>query len=637
MVNGRMLHMSVNVWGIVFCSAAAGIIFINGKRNKKIDKDMYWMEICCIILMIADLVFWAYNGVMGTVSGHLALAGSTCVYLCNNLYLALFAKYVWDVVKREECKVDIRLIIICILEVIQIIMVVLTPFTKLLFYFDEQNVYHRSSVNVLSQIPAILISFLIFTMIVQYRDRMKWNQFVAMVSFFAMPVLATIIMNFVNTLSLQCVALMLSTQITFYVRVVDIQRELETTTKKLEQRTKELEKAYREEEQAKEEAIFANQAKTEFLSRMSHDIRTPMNGILGMTKIARENIDDRERVLDSLKKIDQTGKQLELLINDVLDMSRLESGKTELSRIPFDLKAQLDGIEQSIMPMAEEHYIKIKGFHIQYEHKNLLGSPLHLQRILMNILSNAIKYNKPEGSLECWMTEQVIDTSRGLYCFKIQDTGIGMSEEFQRHMFEPFSREHTDAGTVYQGTGLGMAIMRELVELMGGTIKVKSKLNEGTTFFVNLPFEYCYDCGDIMEDRNEKGNPDITGVRILLVEDNELNIEIARYLLEGEGAVITICKNGKEAVETFKAAPVHEYDIVLMDVMMPIMNGLDATKHIRALEREDAKTIPIIAMTANAFQEDVQKVKEAGMNEHLAKPLDMDKMYQIIATYYTGH
>ena len=388
--------------------------------------------------------------------------------------------------------------------------------------------------------------------------------------------------------------------------------------------------------EAYEEAKCANVAKTEFLARMSHDIRTPMNGIMGMSKIAQKCIDDKKRVRDALAKIDQAGKQLEMLINDVLDMSRLESGKTELTYEKFDIKNVLDNNCSPIHIMALEHQVKLLGPHVQIMHRNLVGSPLHVQRILLNILTNAVKYNKPGGTVEVWLNETPIDQNHSWFALKIADTGIGMSQEFLQHIFEPFSREHPDAGTNYQGTGLGMAITKEIVDLMGGTIKVESEENVGSVFYIDTPFEICEEADTEFPETLSEQPIQLDGMNILLAEDNELNIEIARFILEDAGAKVWIAHDGQEAVDLWKKMPEKNFDAILMDIMMPRMDGLQATRRIREDSRSDAKKIPIIAMTANAFAEDIRRCKEAGMNEHLSKPLDIQKLYQMMRQCLKG-
>ncbi len=388
--------------------------------------------------------------------------------------------------------------------------------------------------------------------------------------------------------------------------------------------------------EAYEEAKRANVAKTEFLARMSHDIRTPMNGIMGMSKIAQKCIDDKKRVRDALVKIDQAGKQLEMLINDVLDMSRLESGKTELTYEKFDIKNVLNNNCSPIHIMALEHQVKLLGPHVEIMHRNLVGSPLHVQRILLNILTNAVKYNKPGGTVEVWLNELPIDQNHSRFALKIVDTGIGMSQEFLQHIFEPFSREHPDAGTNYQGTGLGMAITKEIVDLMGGTIKVESEENVGSVFYVDIPFEICEEADTEFPEKLPEQPIRLEGMNILLAEDNELNIEIARFILEDAGAKVWIAHDGQEAVDLWKKMPEKNFDAILMDIMMPRMDGLQATRRIREDSRSDAKKIPIIAMTANAFAEDIRRCKEAGMNEHLSKPLDIQKLYRMMRQCLKG-
>ena len=401
--------------------------------------------------------------------------------------------------------------------------------------------------------------------------------------------------------------------------------QVESAKKALAAKNDELQKALIEAEEA-------NNAKSEFLSRMSHDIRTPMNGILGMTKIARNSIEDKDKVLEALNKIDKAGKQLGMLINDVLDMSKLESGKTELSYEAFDMGELLSGMYELLEEMVREKNLKLIGCHHTNKHTKVIGSPLHLRRVIQNILSNAVKYNKYEGTLETWLDEEVIDANHSLFCFKVQDSGVGMSEDYLQHLFEPFSRENRDAGTTYQGTGLGMAIVKELIELMGGTIEVERELGVGTTSTVKIPFELYFDEIQIGENVDEE-KINFNGAHFLVVEDNELNMEIIRFMLEEVGAEVTPVVNGKEAIEAFQNAPLGKFDMILMDIMMPVIDGLEATKMIRSMKRPDAKTIPIIAMTANAFKEDVLRCHKAGMNEHLAKPIDLKLMKEILLKY----
>ena len=392
--------------------------------------------------------------------------------------------------------------------------------------------------------------------------------------------------------------------------------------------------AHRKQEQEKDEkykaellraakkAEAANEAKTEFLQRMSHDIRTPINGICGMINVADHYADNMEKQTECRAKIKKTSHLLLELINEVLDMSKLESDEVVLEEIPFNLNSISEEILGVIEHMAAEQNIRIIWEKKEVTHWNLIGSPVHVKRILMNILSNAVKYNKENGYVYISCREipskQTAMTTLEFVC---RDTGIGMAEAFQKRIFEPFAQEHAGSRTKFAGTGLGMPITKKLVEKMGGTISFESKEGTGTTFVIRIPFQIDAD----MKDRNEteeKTETSIQGLHVLLTEDNELNMEIAEFVLQNEGAVVTKAWNGQKAVDIFRKNRPGEFDVILMDIMMPVMNGYEAAKLIRSLDREDAKVIPIIAMTANAFTEDKMRAKEAEMDEHIAKPVD---------------
>ena len=366
----------------------------------------------------------------------------------------------------------------------------------------------------------------------------------------------------------------------------------------------------------------ANEAKTEFLQRMSHDIRTPINGICGMINVADYYADNMEKQTECRAKIKEASHLLLELINEVLDMSKLESDEVVLEEIPFNLNSIFEEILGVIEHMAAEQNIRIIWEEKEVTHWNLIGSPVHVKRILMNILSNAVKYNKENGYVYISCREipskQTAMTTLEFVC---RDTGIGMTEAFQKRIFEPFAQEHAGSRTKFAGTGLGMPITKKLVEKMGGTISFESKEGTGTTFVIRIPFQIDADMKDRTE-TEEKTETSIQGLHVLLTEDNELNMEIAEFVLQNEGAVVTKAWNGQEAVDIFRKNRPGEFDVILMDIMMPVMNGYEAAKMIRSLDREDAKVIPIIAMTANAFTEDKMRAKEAGMDEHIAKPVD---------------
>ena len=400
--------------------------------------------------------------------------------------------------------------------------------------------------------------------------------------------------------------------------------------------------AHRKQEQEKDEkykaelliaakkAEAANEAKTEFLQRMSHDIRTPINGICGMVNMADHYADDMEKQTECRAKVKEASHLLLELVNEVLDMSKLESDEVVLEEIPFNLIRISREVFVVIDQMAAEQNIQIVWEKKEVTHWDLIGSPGHVKRVMMNILSNAVKYNRANGQIYISCREIPSEQSEWTTIeFVCRDTGIGMTESFQKHIFEPFAQEHTGSRTKYAGTGLGMAITKKLIEKMGGTITFESEEGTGTTFVIRVPFRI--DTGRSgRAETEEKPEVSIKGLHILLAEDNELNMEIAEFMLQNEGADVTKAWNGREAVEIFRKSEPDEFDVILMDIMMPVMNGYEATKMIRSLEREDAKTIPIIAMTANAFTEDRLKAKEAGMDEHIAKPVDPELLVKVI-------
>ena len=381
---------------------------------------------------------------------------------------------------------------------------------------------------------------------------------------------------------------------------------------------------------AAKKAEAANEAKTEFLQRMSHDIRTPINGICGLVNMAEHYADNMEKQTEYRTKVKEASNLLLELVNDVLDMSKLESGEIVLEEIPFNLSKISREVFVVIEQMAAEQNIQIKWEKKEITHRDLIGSPGYVKRVMMNILSNAMKYNRENGHIYISCIEipsgQPETTTMEFVC---RDTGIGMTEEFQKHIFEPFAQEHSGSRTKFAGTGLGMPIAKKLIEKMGGTITFESVEGVGTTFVIRVPFRIDTD-RDSKVETGEKTEVSIRGLHILLAEDNELNMEIAEFMLQNEGAEVTKAWDGQEAVKIFEKSRSGEFDVILMDIMMPVMNGYEAAKMIRSLDREDAKAIPIIAMTANAFTEDRLRAKEAGMDEHVAKPVDVESLIKVI-------
>ena len=381
---------------------------------------------------------------------------------------------------------------------------------------------------------------------------------------------------------------------------------------------------------AAKKAEAANEAKTEFLQRMSHDIRTPINGICGLVNMADHYADNMEKQTEYRTKVKEASNLLLELVNDVLDMSKLESGEIVLEEIPFNLSSIFREVFVVIEQMAAEQNIQIKWEKKEITHRDLIGSPGYVKRVMMNILSNAVKYNRENGHIYI----SCIEIPSGqpemtIMEFVCRDTGIGMAEEFQKHIFEPFAQEHSGSRTKFAGTGLGMPIAKKLIEKMSGTITFESVEGVGTTFVIRVPFRIDTD-RDSKVETGEKTEVSIRGLHILLAEDNELNMEIAEFMLQNEGVEVTKAWDGQEAVELFRKSETGEFDVILMDIMMPVMNGYEAAKMIRSMDREDAKEIPIIAMTANAFTEDRIRAKEAGMDEHVAKPVDVELLIKVI-------
>ena len=382
---------------------------------------------------------------------------------------------------------------------------------------------------------------------------------------------------------------------------------------------------------AYEEADSENRAKTEFMNRMSHDIRTPINGIMGMVDIIRKNRDDWGKVDDSLDKIQLSTRHLLELVSDVLDMSKLEAGMFEIHEDVFDMNELMDEVAALVDAQLVESSITHCKHRSNIQHTALKGSSLQLRRIMVNLLSNAIKYNKPNGTIDTYAEELSCDGTTVWYEFKIVDTGIGMSEEFiKEQLFKPFTQEKNDARTLYRGTGLGMSIVKALLDKMGGSIEVESQLGEGSTFTFRLPFKVDENAIETQKEEQSSGEQKLEGKQILLVEDNEINMEIAEFYLKELGIVVDEAWNGKEAIDKFEESAPGTYDLILMDIMMPVMGGREAARRIRTLERPDAETVRIYAMTAQVSSESVHKCLASGMNGHIAKPIDESKLREIL-------
>ena len=386
-------------------------------------------------------------------------------------------------------------------------------------------------------------------------------------------------------------------------------------------------------EAALEVAEKASKAKTDFLSNMSHDIRTPMNAIIGITTLMKNELHQPEKLAEHLAKLETSGQLLLGIINDILDMSRIESGKTTLNVEKMNLPQQVSRLDSIIHPQAGQRRQTFK-VNTRVQHENVLADPNRLNQVLMNILSNAVKYTPTGGHIRLDVDELTHTEHYAKYRFVVQDDGIGMSEEFQKHIFEPFERERTSTVSKVEGSGIGMGIVKKLVGLMGGTVEVESKIGVGSKFTVTIPCRIASeDETQAKRETNPSNQKCLRGTRILLTEDNDLNAEIATELLQEEGCTVDRAKDGVECVDMLEKAANGTYQLILMDIQMPVMNGYDAAKKIRRMEDPQKANIPIIAMTANAFTEDRQVALDAGMNDHIAKPINMNVLVPTLRKY----
>ena len=411
---------------------------------------------------------------------------------------------------------------------------------------------------------------------------------------------------------------------------------LEQYNIQLTQANDEMRRAQNAAAEALQSAERASKAKTDFLANMSHDIRTPMNAIIGITTLMKNELHEPEKLAEHLGKLETSGQLLLGIINDILDMSRIESGKTTLNIEKMNLSQQVSQLDSIIRQQAGQ---RRQSFTVNtdLQHENVLGDPNRLNQVLMNILANAVKYTPTGGHIRLEVEELPRNEHYARYRFVVQDDGIGMSEAFQKTLFDPFTREEKSGTNKVQGTGLGMAITKSVVDLMGGSISVESAAGKGTRFEVVLEFPIDTEADAVQQAQalpeEEEASSPLSGMRFLCAEDNAINAEILEMLLEANGASCTICSNGQEIVDAFASVKPGDYDMILMDIQMPVMDGLEATRRIRSSENPLGRTIPILAMTANAFLEDMQKSKEAGMDEHLSKPVDISALEQVVKRF----
>ena len=494
---------------------------------------------------------------------------------------------------------------------ISVIVIFSSVFTENIFYFTNDNIYHHGPfyfVYIIAYFAGVL--YMVVKVILVSKKKGFHDILVLFLSF-SLLLAGMIIQALYSNIRIDwCAAAMASTLVCLNYLTQDQKKAVEDMKK------------------AMDEANMANKAKTNFMGRMSHDLRTPINGIMGMAQIAKKNLGNEEVVSDCLDKIDSSNRHLMSLIGDILQMSSLESGGITLSHESFDIVETLSDSIEMLSSAAKDRGVRIiDDDYENIKYRKVIGSPSHVRQVFTNIISNAVKYNKMGGFVE--VKTSVIGDSEGkvTYRFTFSDTGLGMSDDFLKKIFEPFSREDDENILKRQGSGLGMSIVKDLVTLMGGNITVISEKNIGSVFTVDIPF-------DIDSESEAKESDDDTpdsfeGKRVLLVEDNDLNQEIALYMLKEKGFEVDTADNGKEAVGKFLSSKPFFYNLILMDIMMPVMNGLEATRAIRSSGRSDS-SVPIIAMTANAYEEDKKECIEAGMNEHIAKPLEESEIMAAI-------
>ena len=494
---------------------------------------------------------------------------------------------------------------------ISVIVIFSSVFTEKIFYFTNDNIYHHGPfyfVYIIAYFAGVL--YMVVKVILVSKKKGFHDILVLFLSF-SLLLAGMIIQALYSNIRIDwCAAAMASTLVCLNYLTQDQKKAVEDMKK------------------AMDEANMANKAKTNFMGRMSHDLRTPINGIMGMAQIAKKNLGNEEVVSDCLDKIDSSNRHLMSLIGDILQMSSLESGGITLSHESFDIVETLSDSIEMLSTAAKDRGVRIiDDDYENIKYRKVIGSPSHVRQVFTNIISNAVKYNKMGGFVE--VKTSVIGDSEGkvTYRFTFSDTGLGMSDDFLKKIFEPFSREDDENILKRQGSGLGMSIVKDLVTLMGGNITVISEKNIGSVFTVDIPF-------DIDSESEAKESDDDTpesfeGKRVLLVEDNDLNQEIALYMLKEKGFDVDTADNGKEAVGKFLSSKLFFYNLILMDIMMPVMNGLEATRAIRSSGRSDS-SVPIIAMTANAYEEDKKECIEAGMNEHIAKPLEESEIMAAI-------
>ncbi len=595
----------------------------NDMKQEKIKRMYQVLDITVTLYVLLDAAF-----ATGFLMGRNQLPGfKLVIFLFFIVYV--MTPYVWQLFVRSYIDVP-RGKLFQVLEKVPLVllfaMVVFSPYNGYVWSISDAGDYIRgpgfelfTAINLFYYLEAFINGIYILHRKMYEKEPYLLQSLLLSTIPLAVILANTYLIPLQMTYPFQPFCLVLGT-LSAYLFMVDRQKSL------MEEQYKEsLQRALELEKEASLQAIQAGQAKSVFLANMSHDIRTPMNAILGFADMIDRNPQDEARVADAVGKIKSSGKVLQNLINDVLDLTRIENNKMRLEEQPMDLRDLTEELVNLFMPGMKQRGITYE-VQSKVEHPYVSCDEGKLQRILVNVINNAMKFTPEGGRILFTVRELPGEDDRSRYEFLIRDTGIGISKEFQKRIFEAFEQEQSSTVSREQGAGLGLAIVKNLVELMGGTIEIDSAPGEGTAVKIMLAFSEAEQQELYEKPHKELIGSDLSGIRILLAEDNELNMEIAVSMLEEKGAVVTWASNGQEAVEYFEQAPPGTYDMILMDVMMPVLDGLEATRRIRAMKRPDAQSIPVFAMTANAFEEDIEKSKAAGMNEHLSKPLDYEML-----------
>lgn len=599
MLDIKSMAISFELFG-AFVSLMLGAFFFLQKNKDEIDRDIMNVVSLGALLLISDSMTYLYDGVTTDVGFIINKLATFLVYTCNYILLTLFGKCLIDYIKpnkKQRCVFCV--VFICI--IISLIMLVASQFFDIIYYFDEFNVYHRTNLYFLSQITSFIGIFCYGYFLLKNKNKMMKNEYYATLCYVVIPSLCTIIQTFIYGFPFQILSLVISGWLLFLTRDLAVRNNLKQ----------------------------ALDSKDSYLSKMSHDLRTPLNGIIGLLDINDNHPDDTELNQRSRDKARVAANHLLSLLNDVLELSKLDSQRATLIEEPFDLRDVLDEVETISKLKAESMNINLicnykDGLTCPY----VYGSSLHMKQILLNLVDNAIKYNKKDGYVELNVNIKRHKEDLITYEFVVKDNGLGIDKEYLDHIFEPFSQENQNFNEYRLGTGLGMSIVKGLVELMKGSISVTSKKGVGSTFEVVIPFKIA---PEIVKNTKDS-KVSIKGKKVLLVEDNDLNREIAKTLLEDEGVLVSEAVDGLDALKVFEESEIGYFDLILMDVVMPNMNGLSATRAIRELNRIDSN-LPIIALSANAYAEDIKKTKYAGMDDYVSKPFKIENLVEMIDKY----